>query len=82
MFDRFIGRMHLEPFEVDDARRMEANRQYLIQQDPDAARILVTNVEDGHRTWKRNAQLTREIEQYSSVKHRQGEGHLFQRLFA
>lgn len=74
--------MHCEPFEIADAERMEANRQHLIATDPDAKRILTTNIEDAHTSWKINARFTAEQLAYSEVKHRQGEGHLYQRLFA
>ncbi|MGW2371696.1 hypothetical protein [Kitasatospora sp. NPDC001683] len=75
-------RMQCEPFELDDARRMEANRQDLINKDPDAAAILATNIEDAHRSWETNRRFTAEVQHYSSVKHQKGEGHLFQQLFA
>ncbi|MGW6912561.1 hypothetical protein ACWGB8_01865 [Kitasatospora sp. NPDC054939] len=75
-------RMRPEPFEIDDAQRIESNRQQLIREDPDAAQILTTNAVDAHRSWKVNEKFTAEVVTYSGIKHRKGEGHRYQQLFA
>ncbi|MCX5209791.1 hypothetical protein OG689_10895 [Kitasatospora sp. NBC_00240] len=75
-------RMHCEPFEIEDAARMEANRQRLIATDPDAKAILITNIEAAHQSWKVNTKFSAEQVAYSNAKHSKGEGHLYQQLFA
>ena len=52
-------RMHPEP--ADAPELLEANRQYLIRIDPDAARILTTNAIDAHHSWKVNDAFTDEM---------------------
>jgi hypothetical protein len=74
-------RMNSEPFELEAARRMEAVRQCLIKTDPDAARILATNIIDAHMSWKTNAAFTKEVQAYAVAKHAAGQMHLYDSLF-
>lgn len=75
-------RMNCEPFELADAERMEANRQELHRIDPDAVRILTTNIIDAHRSWAVNARFSEENRAYAAAKHAAGRMDLYHRLFA
>lgn len=74
-------RMNSEPFELEAARRSEAARQRLIKTDPDAARILTTNIIDAQTSWKTNAVFTRELQAYAAAKHNADQMHLYDSLF-
>jgi hypothetical protein len=80
---RITGRdqMNCEPFEIAAAHRMEANRQHLHQIDPDAVRILTTNIVDAHQSWTVNAAFTAENSAYAAAKHEQDRMDLYRRLF-
>ena len=74
-------RMAYDPVDAEAAHRMETARQRLIKTDPDAARILTTNIIDAHKSWKANAVFTKEVEAYAVAKHNADQMHLYDSLF-
>jgi hypothetical protein len=73
--------MAYDPVDAEAARQMETVRQHLIRIDPDAARILTTDIEDAQKSWKTNAVFTKELQAYAVAKNAAGQMHLYDRLF-